>query len=441
MQPIRQHGMQYVQRGFRLCVGLLAVAGLTGACHRPLERGPAAPPISLDWHCVVPTAMFGPLDQDLPPSMSVRDFHAAVGRGGRVGVVWNRQKTSSEKTPPDQLTCMAVIGSRGVERAAGFSGYPPSGWYDGMRAAAYLNERWYGLVTLYHGMEQPYLHHSVALVGFDEDGWGQPEEVLDQHVPLERAQMHAEGETLHLFWLESYLPLLAFPDSGMERERLMGTTIRRGGRGRVVTLYDLPKRWGLYELAGCLPAGDSRFTFLFAYRAYGGRQPDQLATISVPTTWFAWPAPLYSQYLLAGKSICVPLSGGRGQFVGLHERFSRTRVCATEDDAVLLLGADVNGQDWASVREIARGRDWSAKSVAVRVLQAGSAEGVLAVWRGSGGRLTYAIGTGTGTWSDPVETSLVVGNEIWIGGEGTTSTLLTRMDGNLYWCRLDLTAN
>jgi hypothetical protein len=413
----------------------------------------------------------------------------AAGDGDRVGIVWRREvdddsldwdatierfrvkgsevtlpqsadmprtplvpELADHKWPPmdweafaqDEFVAMAVIGLEGIEGYQLFNGYPPDcGWADPMQGVGYANGRWYAVFNLYASTDAQHGDCGIALAEFDATGWSKPTVV----VPNELAHPiwnFSEGTHVELFWAEEYLPFLAFPDSGLDRQRVKHARIEADRGVSVHTAYESP----MLRLLGFgwddrvirpVRVEPNRYDLLVE-RNYGGllypREPELRHVANVLSAWPVSSGAL-ARYWYFGDCVAVVLPGRRLQVIWDEEPEGG---CGRPGRLTYrIMEVHYDGRSWSAPLEIAQPSHVSRFSLAATIVQAGDRSAVLVVWRDEDQRLAYAVGSGSGQWSKPVTTSLVGGERTWLAGAGDTVTLLSEIDRNLCWCRLSLT--
>ena len=465
---------------------------MTG-CQSGLQH---APPIRVPpsvfpgkWSCTALSELKGPIDVSLPPFARVQDVHMAAGDGGQVGIVWRREvdddsldwdptierfrvrktdltlaRSSQELLPPaepelvgrkmppmdrevfaqDEFVAMAVIGPEAVEGYQLFGGYPPDcGWTDPMQDVGYADGRWYAVFNLYPSKDAQHDDGGIALAKFDASGWSKPTVV----VPKECAHpiwSFSEGTRVELFWAEEYLPFLAFPDSGLERQRVKHAAIEPGREGKVQTVYECPMlrllgfAWNDWVIRA-VRLEPNRYELLVERHYWGLLRELRAELRHVANVLSAWPTSsgALGRYWGFGGCVAVVLPGRRLQVIWDEDPEGG---CGRPGRLTYrIMEVHYDGRSWSAPREIAQPSHVSRYSLAATAVQAGDLSAVLVVWQDEGEHLVYAVGSGSGQWSRPVTTSLVVGERIWLAGAGDTVTLLTEIDRNLRWCRLLLT--
>ena len=458
------------------------------ACQSELNRAPAFP---TKWSCTPLSELKGPIDVSLPPFAHVQNVNLAAGDRGRVGIVWRREvdrdslqwdptiqrfrvkgsdltlpqsvyATSMPRVPPvlndmkmppvdrevfkqDEFAAMAVIGSQAVEGCQFFTGYPPDcTWVNPMKDVYFANGRWHAVFNLYATKSTPEPGSGIALAEFDASGWSKPAVIVPK-AGAHPIWSFSDGSRIDLFWAERYMPFLAFPDSGMERQRVKHARIEPGGKTRIETVYECPKMrllgFGSDDRTLRTVRLDAERYDLLLERHNTGlswlieSKSGLMYVGDVLSTWPASAGPL-AHYYDFNDCLALVLPGRRLQIVWDEE--PECDCSQPGPRSYRIMEVHYDGRFWSSPREVTRPSHFGRFSLAGTAVQVGDRSAVLVVWQGEGKHLVYTVGSGSGQWSAPVTTSLVVGRRIWLAGNGDTVTLVTEIDRNLHWCRLSI---
>ena len=109
---------------------------------------------------------------------------------------------------------------------------------------------------------------------------------------------------------------------------------------------------------------------------------------------------------------------------------SSTRARLTE--------AHFGGKAWSKPRVMVDQFDGAVHSLAATTLSLDGREAVLAIWRDQHDHLMYTIGFPPDEWSIPRSTSLKIGESNWLACSEDNIVLLTRIESELHWCRLQV---
>jgi hypothetical protein len=410
---------------------LLAAAawwGLLFGCQAPrVGSSPASSETvhaAARWELEVPPVLNGPLGH----CEGFPRVHCCAGDNGRVGLVWQ-----SGPTGYVGASSMAVLGDA-VEASAPFKRYPAEAYPIEISAVAFLEGKWYGVTDFLPPQGGPGTDPTkfgVALLPFYADGWEQPQLVLPG-VALGSLGASACGhdDTIDLFWIDLYLPRMAFPDSGLEREQLWYARVRPGQPGSPRKLCDLPGPHSHCLSPTYLRVDSDRYDLVYArsLSVWPGSYSTDLMCL-----------PNVLQPDLTGPRHCAPMKEGSGwslQAAGLpdHRAVALWLEGATTTEPDKLVQAEFANDRIVCSGDVARGFKWDGLTMA----RLGSEDptGVVAVWSGHQRHLTYAIRRGVGQWSTPLETALKIGRFNWLVSTDDGLVLVTENDSNLYWARL-----
>jgi hypothetical protein len=343
----------------------------------------------------------------------------------------------------DEFVAMAVIGPEAVEGHQLFSGYPPDcEWADPMQDAGYAGGRWYGVFNLHPSKDAQDGNCGIALAEFDASGWSSPKVVVP-NVWSDPIWGFSDGPRFDLFWTETYLPFLAFPDSGQDQQRLKHARIEPGRKIKVQTVYECP----MLRLLGFgrddrvirpVRLEANRYDLLVE-RDYGGLLWELKPELRhVRDILAAWPASsgALARYWFFGDCVAVALPGPRLQLVWDED----PEGCCGQPGrrTYRIMEVHYDGRSWSPPQEIAQPSHVSSFSLAGTAVEVGDWSVVLVVWQDEDEHLAYAVGSGSGQWSEPVTTSLIVGERIWLASNGDVVALITEIDRNLHWCRLSI---
>ena len=480
----------------RTPLSLLVCVLAIPACQSESQRvSPTSIPAG--WSCTLLSPIQGPLDISLPPFACVADVRVVAGDRGRVGVTWRRAVDrdtlqwdatigrfrvrdsdmtleqsrypfprsgipafDERKRPPldheafaqHEFVAMAVVGPQGVEGRGFFAGYPPDcSWADPMQDVCYADGRWYAVFNLYRPKGAPESGCDIALVGFDASGWSEPIVV----VPNEASHAiwcFSERTRIDLFWADYYLPFLAMPDSGLERQHLKHTRFAPGEKGRIETVYTSPQMrlFGFgsddqivrplritadrYDLLT-----ERHFTGLFHLVGVPPPKSELFHLVNVRSAWAATAGPL-ARYYSFRDCVALVLPDGRVQLVWDEEPERDPVSGRPTSEGYRIMEVHYDGRSWSSPREAARTSRIGRYGLTGALIRAGGRSAVLVAWQDEHGHLACMVGSGSGQWSGPITTNLAVGECIWVAAHEANLTLVTQIDRNLHWCRLSITS-
>jgi len=462
------------------------------ACQSGSQRV-SAPPIPANWSCVTLSPMQGPIDTSLPPFACVADVIIAAGDQGRVGMTWRRavdwdtlqwdatierfrvkgsdltleqsrypfpksgiSDLDEKKRPPadyeafpqHEFVAMAVLGPQGVEGRSFFTGYPPNcSWADPMQDVCCADGRWHAVFNLNGPKGAPESGYNIALVEFDASGWSKPIVVVPK-TGAHPIWSFSDGSEIDLFWRETYHPPLSFPDSGMEHDQVQHARIQPNGEIGVQTVYTAPKMrlfgfgsddWVIrpvridanrYDLLT-----ERHFTGLFYLVGVPPPKSELFHIADVRSAWAVTGGPL-ARYYSFGDCVALVLPDGRVQLAWDEEPERDSRSGQPTSPGYRITEVHYDGRSWSSPREAARTSRVGRYGLEGALIRTDELSALLLAWQDESGHLACIVGSGSGQWSEPIKTSVVVGERIWLAGEADTVTLVTQIDRNLHWCRL-----
>jgi hypothetical protein len=371
----------------------------------------------------VPERLNGPLG-----ACDSTDVKCCAGDHGRVAVVWPEDRSN-----PFAGSRMAILGDS-AEATLPDKAYPTN-----IVALAFTSGKWYGLVNVgttqaKQGIEST--KSGAALLALGPGGWEQAELVMPGIVV---ARPGASGvsafghdDSIDVFWLDRYLPPLAFPDSGLDRERMWHAHVHPGQLATAKKIWDLPGPHSYCEDPIYLRIGSDRYDLLYTRLSYG-----------LPRS--------VSRDLMYLRNALRPGLGGPQQSACLEYSCCEAVALPERRVAAMWLRAEhkeswkkptalfeTTFEDGREVRstEVARGINWGGLALARVDLD--DQAGVVALWSGRDSRLAYCIRLDPGDWTAPVETQLEIGRRNWLVSTDNGLVFVTERRSQLYWARLQL---
>ncbi|GMU24689.1 MAG: hypothetical protein AMXMBFR13_47620 [Phycisphaerae bacterium] len=433
----------------------------------------------MPWRLELPASLKGPIDETLPRFARVDGIQVSAGEDGKVGVLWHREvdhrtlhwdeeierwrvecselildpseyprlpdsvlgdrpmePRACEVFRPSEYLGMAVISSDGIEGSAFFDGYPAShGWRDVPDDLAYAEGKWHALLILPDSPANSPRNHP-ALISFDSRGWNRPQRIeTDDWLAGSRLIPYTGG--FDLLWTKYYLPFLAFPDSGQDRQHLLQARIRQGVASSPRALYEFPK----LPFTDCYPVpivrkSEGIYDLFYRRSGLGGIQ--LLHVRDVAHNWLGWTEVVHDCTSFRDPLV-LPVTDGKMQVLWFHDAPSSGEACyPCPRHPTRLWGCHYDDHRWSEPAVIGEGQSWDPRSAAAAVSAVGEREVVVMVWRGEEGRMIYTAGTGWNGWTEPVVTDLEIGGQNWLVTAGYDLVLVTQARRNLYWCRLNL---
>ncbi len=430
-----------------------------------------------DWRCQIPERLNGPIDEALPASGGVEHVRVCAGTSGRVAVVWLRaietsraredgprhmrpisdpphghtteqaRKSSSEVgiSLTDSLLGMGVVDSSGVEIVQFAKGVDATSGFraDLLGSVIFADGAWRTAIALclWNDSGGP-CDPLVRIMSFDEHGWLPSErDITPSGTPTGGVRLFDRGAGFDLFWLEYYWPPGSLPDfmGGTQQLRLNYTSLPRGGLGVTKAICDLPGRVHARQ-AWLVSPSPGRYDLVFA------RMPDMKQQGTLASADLMHVPRLLSDRTPGPTKLgtCCPncsnelLTLWSGGIEALWLEESSRRLSPPGVSPCQLVEARLEGQKWSKPRPLFQGTGWDYASLAAASMQVDGAEVVVAVWRGQEGHLTYSSSGDRDKWAEPTAVQLQIGRLNWLVACEQRLALVTVMQGNLYWCFIDL---
>ena len=167
---------------------------------------------------------------------------------------------------------MAILGDT-VEAIAPFDRYPAGAYPTEIVAVAFMGGKWYGLTNFVPpraGRVQIRPNGALRYCPSAPAAGSSPSWCC-RCVYLDPFNISAFGrdDEIDLFWLDSYLPWMAFPDSGQERQRMWHGQVRPGELARPTKIWDLPGPHSYCEYPIYIRVGQDRYDVLYTCLLYG----------------------------------------------------------------------------------------------------------------------------------------------------------------------------
>ena len=441
------------------------------------------------WRCVHDDFLAGPIDGDLEEWGGVEEVRVCGDQQGRAAVVWtrcvDREKLEWDqarnawivrgsravlkpgKVPPGfstggadegrrlpdeedlfkpgQYLGGAVLGPNGMVSCAFLPHFGPTSGFRGemLGALAAADGRWWLPLALWG--TQPSAGdrdatHGLAMASFDVDGWQRPRMVIPQELPqFGGVWVFKSGAGARLFWRDFYNERWDLPDfmGGIQRERIRYAPCSDASVGKMRTVYRRPNfpRWVGERDHQLLQIASERYDLLLRRDVSPKERaldPDELIHVADLLGKRRQEVRRVGVIETTSRFVALPTGEEAIEVVCLESPFDRG---SGRETCTRLLTFHYERGRWSPKRMYPHFDNCDETSLAAAVLKGEDPPQVLAVWRGSGGILTYSVGVG-GRWSRPQATPLIIGSPNWLVSHGGRCTLVSRQRGNLFWCQL-----
>lgn len=376
---------------------------------------------------VVPERLEGPLDETLSKKSKVSSVRTAVSPKGEVAIAW-------EATRFARKVGLFVLG-RDNSKSTVFinkNGANPY-WMMPYKSLVWHKGHWYLLWSTIEG-EIPNRKVRGALVRVDKSGGKIVTTMPNVEVSTIGDWIFSRGDVLDVFSAGYYNPPFSFPDSGMENQRVTHFSGKLNSWGRKTTIRDI--HWRELRVSReqeyqVLQHTSGKYDLLF--EKWGTPLENPYRDIYCIRNILASGGritPIGRCYINSTRSAVVLPNGGVVVMWLENPRSTiPSRIVATEYNP----DKELSDEGWTEPIAITRGVGSYYSSLAAA---ATADERVYAVWRNKEKNLTYICRSSEGIWGNPANTSLHIGEYNWLISREQGLVLVTKIDGNLYWCQL-----